>query len=1355
MDEKLSNNSSSMSPEDSSTQGKPVDIENVNTVPTHDDEKHNKKGFFHKSKKSKQDEKDPKGDPTQESELSYEGRTSSEIAILKDQIVIPEHKVTYFTIFRYATKFDLFLIFLSHFLSICAGAALPLFTIIMGNLTNDFNTFLTTGQGAEAFQDSVNHNTLYFVYLGVGIGVATAIETFLAVDRGEVITARIREQYIRGILRQNIGYFDKIGPGEITNRISSDITLIQEGISEKVNLVYTGFATFFAGLVIGFIKSWRITLILFSTIVAIILVMGGLSSFMMKYILASLSSFGKAATVAEDILSAIRTTTAFGIQSRLSQRYISFVNESFRNGVISGRFLMCMVAGIWTIVYLTYGLAFWQGARFIADGTDNPGNLITVIMCVIIGSISIGAVVPAFQSMGKAVGAAKKVFEAIDRHPVIDSLSDEGDTIPEVSGNIELKNVKFAYPSRPNVTVLENFSLSIKPGQTVALVGSSGSGKSTIIGLIERFYDYLEGSITLDGHELRDLNVRWLRQQLALVSQEPTLFSVSIFENIAFGLIGTPYEHASDEEKMPLIVKACKEANAWDFIQNLPDGLETNVGQQGFLLSGGQKQRIAIARAIVSEPKILLLDEATSALDTKSEGVVQEALDRASAQRTTIVIAHRLSTIKDADNIVVMSSGQIIEQGTHHELLERKGAYYKLVHAQNIRGENEPKKHHEKHESAPETQTTYDDNAVKPITRSLSSSSAGSDVMLAKRKTNASIQSASEQKIKDLEAAGMLNSDVKTRSTITLVKYLLQFTKGYNWMLFIGIAAALGSGAGYPIMAFLYGKILNALMVPPDQYPQMRHDVNVLSGYFVLLAGLEFFIFATLLGVFTWHTQKLVSQIRIKVFEHYLRMDIAFFDDENHSTGALTSTLSKDGQGVEGFGGVTLGQILNSLSVLIGGIIMAIVVNWRLGLVCTACVPLLVGCGFLRVYVLVKLEERSKKVYAKSAEFACESVSAIRTVASLSKENLVWSTYKRSVEDQVRASRIPAGRSGIMYGLAQALLPLIMGLGFWYGATLIKDGKITSYQFFTALVAIVFGAQSAGQVFSYAPSMGKAKQASQNIARIFDIEPTIDPTSTEGDVMTNVVGDIEFRDVHFRYPTRLHVPVLRGLNLTVKRGQYVALVGSSGCGKSTTIGLIERFYEPLAGQVLLDGVDVTTLNVAKYRSHIGLVQQEPVLFYGTIRENILYGLDDDQIQNVTEEDIINAAKKANIHNFIMTLPEGYETNTGSKGTLLSGGQKQRIAIARALIRNPKVLLLDEATSALDSESEKVVQAAIDEAAKGRTTIAVAHRLSTIQNADVIYVFDGGKVVESGTHDELLKLDGLYSQLVKMQDLESK
>lgn len=401
--------------------------------------------------------------------------------------------------------------------------------------------------------------------------------------------------------------------------------------------------------------------------------------------------------------------------------------------------------------------------------------------------------------------------------------------------------------------------------------------------------------------------------------------------------------------------------------------------------------------------------------------------------------------------------------------------------------------------------------------------------------------------------------------------------------------------------------------------------------------------------------------------------------------------------------------------------------------------------------MLSRFQSTAKKAYEKSASYACEATSAIRTVASLCREDDVWQHY----HDQLVAQRVKSLNSVLwsstLYAASQSLTFLCMALGFWYGGTLISSGEYSGFQFFLVFSAIIFGSQSAGTIFSFAPDMGKAKHAAAELKTLLDRKPKIDAWSTEGKVLENMEGSIEFRDVHFRYPTRPEQPVLRGLNLTVKPGQYVALVGASGCGKSTTIAMLERFYDPLVGGVYADGHEISSLNINNYRSYLALVSQEPTLYQGTIRDNILLGADT-KPEDVPEEAIVQACKDANIYEFILSLPDAFNTVVGSKGSMLSGGQKQRIAIARALLRNPKILLLDEATSALDSESEKVVQAALDIAAKGRTTIAVAHRLSTIQKADMIYVFDQGRVVENGTHSELLAMKGRYFELVNLQSL---
>lgn len=518
---------------------------------------------------------------------------------------------------------------------------------------------------------------------------------------------------------------------------------------------------------------------------------------------------------------------------------------------------------------------------------------------------------------------------------------------------------------------------------------------------------------------------------------------------------------------------------------------------------------------------------------------------------------------------------------------------------------------------------------------------------------------------------------------------------------------------------------------------------------YLMLALVQCLAFTVQGWLFAKCSERLIHRVRDMAFRSFLRQDVEFFDRDENSAGALTSFLSTETTHVAGLSGVTLGTLIMVLTTLIAACTVALALGWKLALVCIATIPILLGCGFFRFWMIAHYQRRAKSAYAGSASYASEAITAMRTVASLTREQDVIQNYRDSLAKQQHASLISVLKSSLLFAASNSLMFLAFALGFWYGGTLIAKYEYDMFTFFIVFSSVTFGAQSAGSVFSFAPDMGKATEAARDLKELFDRKPIVDTWSNEGDSVKQVDGTIEFRDVHFRYPTRPEQPVLRGLNLSIQPGQYVALVGSSGCGKSTTIALLERFYDPLSGGIFVDGREISSLNVNEYRSFIALVSQEPTLYQGTVRENIVLGANGD----VTDEQIKFACQEANIYDFIMSLPDGMNTVVGSKGALLSGGQKQRIAIARALIRDPKILLLDEATSALDSESEHVVQAALDKAAKGRTTIAVAHRLSTIQKADIIYVFDQGRIVEQGTHSELMKKNGRYAELVNLQSLE--
>ncbi|EJP62955.1 ABC transporter [Beauveria bassiana ARSEF 2860] len=1262
----------------------------------------------------------------------------------------------YFRIFTYATAFEYTLQGIAIIAAIGSGAGIALQNLIFGDFVTTMTDF-TNGRATPAhFRSEASKLALYYVYLGIGRFALSYIYNALLTYASYRIVRNLRTAYLRAALSQEVAYFDVGSGGSIATQATNNGRLIHGGISEKFGLTFQGLAAFVTAFIIAFITHWKLTLITLCVAPAIIIVMGVISTFQAAIETKILDTHAQANSFAEGVLASARTVHAFEMRSRLVAKFDAFLQEAHRLGNKNSPLFGALFSAEYTIIYLGFGLAFWQGVNMLARGEiQNSGQIFTVLLSVVIAAISLTNLAPYLIEFTRAATGASQMFVLIDRKSKIDAFATAGEKPSQTEGDIQIENVTFAYPTRPDTVVLDNFSLNIPAGKVTALVGQSGSGKSTIVGLLERWYDPLSGVIKLDGRPITDLNLNWLRKNARLVQQEPVLFQGSVFDNIANGLVGTPWENVPRAEKMARIQEAAETAFAHDFISELPQGYDTEIGQRGGLLSGGQKQRVAIARSIVSQPKVLLLDEATSALDPHAEGVVQQALDRASKGRTTITIAHKLATIRKADNIVVMAKGRIVEQGTHELLLAAGGVYANLVSIQNLAV------------TAAADSDDDDEKSDKTAQESDALDPADLQQTLTRHATE-DRRRMEKQKNRDSYA------NHKQVGMATAIMRVIKESPDLTWAYIMTVIGCMGASAGFPGQAIL---VANTVQVFTLTGAKMVERGNFFASMFIVLAA-GCLVFYFILG-WTSNTiaqtnvcpfQALSHKFRRQSLNDMLRQDLQFFDRPENNTGSLTSRVDSNPQSILELMGINVGLIFISILNVVTCSVLAIAYSWKLGLVVVcAGMPPLLAAGWLKIRSDVKLDDQLSKRYSKSASIASEAVTSIRTVSSLAIEEAVMSRYTRELDHAVAGSVRPLLSMMIWFAFTQSIEYWFLALGFWYGCRLLSFGELSLFSFFVAFMSVFYSGQATALFFQFSTSLTKGKNAANYLFWLHDLEPTVKETKENKDNGPGAARPVAFDNVRFSYPLRPETSVLKGVNLEIKKGQFAAFVGASGCGKSTMIAMLQRFYDPSTGSITIDHKALSSLNPRLYRRAVSLVQQEPTLFQGSIRENISLGIDapDDQAASgsssapttaadVSDADIEAALRAANAWDFVASLPDGVHTAAGANGTQLSGGQRQRIAIARALIRDPRILLLDEATSALDTESERIVQRALAEAARrggDRITVAVAHRLSTIKDADIICVFYGGRIVEQGSHAELIAQGGMYRKMCEAQNVD--
>ena len=1261
-------------------------------------------------------------------ELLKEGDTNQ---IMKDKLMFEQKSINLFKMYGHLFEpIDwLFLVF-AIIGSIGAGISMPIMSYFTSDVYSDVgNTSESvTAEDIALMREVVEDTMEDQIKKQLICGAVSFVCNFLSVCFWSLIGNRccynLKKKYFTTILAQEQGWFDSNNAFEFATKVQAQLEQVEQGIGDKVGLVITMVSQCIVGFIFAFIASWKLTLVMLCVAPIILFFTMFLMLALRKGIVLARKTWETAGGIAEEMLYNIKTVASFANFEYELKRFYEKVEVVWNIDLINSCKLGFSVGFIIFFLNLCIFIAFIYGRTLIKKdyntnkGRDfTGGDVISAAFCTLMGIAGIGMIAPNIKTIRESCSAASDYFNLYERRPEMDlSQSTEKPPLDNIHGLIEFKGVDFYYPSDPNKRlILNGIDLLFEPGKKVALVGESGCGKSTTVNLIERLYDICGGELLIDGLDIRKYDIRYLRGLIGYVQQEPVLFNTSIRDNLIFGREEQLNEIGNIDQ---LIQEACDDAYASEFINNLPDGLNYVVGIKGSKLSGGQKQRLAIARAILAKPKILILDEATSALDNKSEKEVQRALDNISQKSvTTVIIAHRLSTIKNADLIYACRGGKVLEQGNHKQLLEKGGYYAGLVRSQLAHDEIETQ------------------NKQEEIIRKKTS--------IKRRNTDEEVQF--EHKDKEIS---LKESDIPVRPCNV-------FRELSDFKLDIGLAC-LGAtilGCLSPVNGLIMAKAINALN---SKYQTIRYDDGLKYAFiFLAFAFLQGIGNCLMIWKFMSLGQTLARIYRKKLLKKYLSLHLSYFDVNENSPGSLLTRMSIDT--------MELNQMLNSILgvsvqcgvVLIVGLIIGCYYEYRLTLIDFCFVPFIVAANVIRRGMMQGTSKKGVKANVEAGGILSECVINTKTIFSFNFQPSAIRMYLNAIEFVRQQFYRDAFISGFFVALGNFASFAANAAVFALAKKYILDGSLDSEDMAVAMSVVTTCAQGISNGMGNLGNLKKALVAYKSIYSTLDTPSLIPPyeRDNEGKVSAmNIKGKIELRHVYFAYPTRPENVILKDVSLVINPGEQAAFVGYSGSGKSTIIQLLNRFYdvEEGKGEVLIDDVNIKDYNLYELRKKVG---QEPTLFRISVLENVRYGN-----LNATDEQCIEAAREANIMKFFTpdrmneVIGENKKDEAvGTKKDPVSGGEKQRLAIARAFLKNPTILLLDEATSALDKDSELEVQKSLDKLSKNRTSVSIAHRLSTIEGCDKIFVLENGRLVEQGTHEELMKLGRKYYTLHKYSD----
>lgn len=1103
--------------------------------------------------------------------------------------------------YKYATKGQKMVVFISIILSLGHGVMMPLFAVIFGAITEDFTPDKNEGEIEKMARKNA---FLLFGVAGIAF-VLSAISYTLLKIVGAKVSEKLRKEYFKKILEQEIGWFDKENPEKLTTNYTEEFAAFSTGCGISVQIYFFAFAMALGGVVIGFILGWLYSLYILLTLPIMFIGMGAFISVIMKQAEVTKVSYANAGATSEQALSAIKTVFSLNGQEHEAGKYMCDLVPAKEATIKFGMVAAFFFGLFFFSIFAEYGFGYWIGAQMIKTGKYNHNvsrdynvkDIISIFFAVLTGGFALGQLGPSAQAITKARQAGYHIYKVIERAPTIpicDDTKKKADN--SLKGDIEFRNVCFSYPSRDDVQVLNNLTFKIKAGQKAAFVGETGCGKSTTIQLVERYYDAQQGEVMIDGLNIKDYNLKSLRNFIGYVGQEPVLFAMSIRDNL---LLAKP--EATEAE----IEQALKLANAYDFIMALEKKLDTYVGEGGSQLSGGQKQRIAIARSALQNPRILLLDESTSALDRQNERLIQKTLDEFSKNRTTITIAHRLSTIVNSDVIFMLEKGHVVEYGTHMELLSRNGPYAKLI-------KNQLSSLGIKNSELLQQEGATNNKADAEIEMALKMNPEVVSV-------DSQYENLEEKKLvskkEDIKLKSKLPEKDKPKDTPVFSR-LFGYVKGsHKFLIFVGSLFSLVNGALMPIFALYLADMIDVFSKfevlktsTSESYTigDLNSEVNRIAITFLVLAGIALVANFLQLHLFNLVGCTVTFNLRNDLFSKLLKKTMIFFDKEKHNAGILSSKLGSDCLIVNAIVSTSIGAILQGFGSLICGLIIAFFASWRLALIGLFGCPLIVVAGIIQSKMMMQgkhddSSENEEKQKNSDVKIFQESATNMRTISAINCQFKLQERYDRIVEGKSKTLTKSSVGAGLLYGLGQASMFLVYAAIFYAGARFTVQYGLKFQDLFRALFSIIFAAFGAGMSQQFLPDMGTAYNAAKSVFEIID--HPIEINYLAQGKKPEIKGRIEFKDVYFRYPGRDN-PVFDGLNLVIEPNQKVAFAGPSGTGKSTIFSLLLRFYDPERGQIFIDGLDIKEFDIQHLRNAFGMVGQEPRLFNSTINYNI-------------------------------------------------------------------------------------------------------------------------------------------------------